>query len=371
MNILFITYQDIHTDGRTNALLDNMEGFGEVRVISPLLSKGKGEVRKGVHFIESNGYMDFVKKAKSYIKTSYKKGDIDCLFIDNRRATTIGLKAYKLLSPKLFIYDARELYLPYEMKDMKSKIGCYFEKKIIEKANIVICANEERKTIMEKEFKTKNSIMVFDNFRKLEYSDMANISEFEEKYKELFADSSFNIISTAGCDISRLTDKLVLAMKNLNFNARLILVGCKDGADKEILKEIIEKNNINKVTFIDRVNLDELKYLISKSQVGVSTYHQKNQNNMYCSSGKIYEYVYEGKPIVTSTNPTLKNVIDKYQFGAYSDDLSQAIEDVYKNYEIFKKNAETIIEDRVVEKKHEMFKEELKERMEDELNVYR
>ena len=41
---------------------------------------------------------------------------------------------------------------------------------------------------------------------------------------------------------------------------------------------------------------DHLKYFIENSQVGMVTYHQHDLNNKYCASGKIYEFLFEGKP---------------------------------------------------------------------------
>ena len=35
-------------------------------------------------------------------------------------------------------------------------------------------------------------------------------------------------------------------------------------------------------------------------------------NNKYCASGKIFEFLYEGIPVVTTTNITLKTVCDEY-----------------------------------------------------------
>ena len=66
-----------------------------------------------------------------------------------------------------------------ESDSLSGKIGCFFEKRMIERADIVICAGRERKEIMEKEYRLKSDIMVFENFRSLKYSseDAGRLSE--------------------------------------------------------------------------------------------------------------------------------------------------------------------------------------------------
>ena len=78
---------------------------------------------------------------------------------------------------------------------------------------------------------------------------------------------------------------------------------------------------------------DHLKYFIENSQVGMVTYHQHDLNNKYCASGKIYEFLFEGKPVVTSTNPPLADFCGKYGIGIAEDNyepVSYTHLDVYK-----------------------------------------
>ena len=77
---------------------------------------------------------------------------------------------------------------------------------------------------------------------------------------------------------------------------------------------------------------DHLKYFIDRSQVGMVTYHQRDLNNKYCASGKIFEFLFEGKPVVTSTNPPLKEFCEKYGVGIADDDYAQAIKAVAEHY---------------------------------------
>ena len=89
------------------------------------------------------------------------------------------------------IYDARELYLQRETHGFASKVGCFFESRMIAKAALTICANEERKQVMEKEYGKIGAILVFENFRKLSYSKEFSEEVMKLKFDYLNGDDSF------------------------------------------------------------------------------------------------------------------------------------------------------------------------------------
>ena len=218
---------------------------------------------------------------------------------------------------------------------------------------------------MEREYGKIGAILVFENFRKLSYSKEFSEEVMKLKFDYLNGDDSFKIVSTAGCEIERGTKELIEAASKLNFNNTLYLVGCKENAEKQEIEAFIEENKIKNVKLVPRLNQDELKYFVSKCDVGIAMYHKKNSNNLYCSSGKIYEYAYEGIAVATTDNPPMKRVLDEYGIGAYDSDIGKALVSVHDNMNDIKKNIETFVGDRVVEKKQEEFASDLRKCMED------
>ena len=103
--------------------------------------------------------------------------------------------------------------------------------------------------------------------------------------------------------MSRTTGKMLDAMKELGDGYELLLIGESEEEDEEIVRQTILMNGLTNVKILPRMDQDHLKYFIDQSQVGMVTYHQRDLNNKYCASGKIFEFLYEGKPVVTSTNP--------------------------------------------------------------------
>lgn len=100
-----------------------------------------------------------------------------------------------------------------------------------------------------------------------------------------------------------------------------------------IIRETIRHLGLTNVKILPRMDQDHLKYFIENSQVGMVTYHQHDLNNKYCASGKIYEFLFEGKPVVTSTNPPLADFCGKYGIGIAEDNYEQAIRTIAKRYD--------------------------------------
>ena len=78
------------------------------------------------------------------VKTGKEKKKIDILVLDNRKSIIPGLILRKILRPDVTIIDCRELYIKKEVKHIAGKIGCLIERKGIETADVIICANEFR-----------------------------------------------------------------------------------------------------------------------------------------------------------------------------------------------------------------------------------
>jgi hypothetical protein len=124
-------------------------------------------------------------------------------------------------------------------------------------------------------------------------------------------------------------------MKGLGSDYELLLIGDSEEEDEQIVRQTIQNLKLTNVKILPRMDQDHLKYFIDHSQVGMVTYHQRDLNNKYCASGKIFEFLFEGVPVVASTNPPLKAFCEKYRIGQSSDDYEQAIRTVAGQYDQF------------------------------------
>lgn len=334
MNILLLSYGNCKYDGRLRELIKVCKQLGDLTYITSL--DVEEEAMDASHKV-------WVKKhAWSYlaflffcVSEARKLQSIDILLVDNRRAVVPAIFVRKICKPKYIVQDMRELYIIKEVKHYVGKIGCVFENYFMNKTDLLICANEQRAIIMQDHYNLKTRPVVYENFRMLTYSTDVDMKSLAERFDPLTEGDSFKLISTSGCLVSRTNDKLVLSLLSLHGKTSLYLVGDSPEKDVWTIRQLVEREKIDGVHIIGRLNENELKYLISRCDVGIVNYGQQDTNNVYCASGKIYEFLFENKPVVTTNNPPLKVFCSEYKVGVASDDYASAINKLRDEYDLY------------------------------------
>lgn len=363
MEVLFLSYSDVRYDGRLRELLAVAEGLGNLHSVIKKNGK-KDRNHDSVTVRGVRGLLQFLKKAK---QMADKMEKVDILFLDNRMACIPGLLLSHWWKDAIVIQDVRELYLFREQKAVKGKAGCLVEKKMIEKSDIVICANRYRAQIMKKIYSMKHAPLVYENIRKLSYESQSEMKDYQEKYKGMFRDGTINLISTSGADISRTNDRLVSEMRQMGKNVHLFMVGGGKDSDCQAMKKIIRENKLENVHLIGKVGEGELKYLISQCQIGIVNYGKQDTNNRLCASGKIYEFLFEGLPVVTTSNLPLRRFCEKFQIGAAGDSYAESISQVIQNYERYQSNAAAFAEEYDVAENNRKLLKDIKKRIDKDL----
>lgn len=329
MKILLISYDYYKYDGRLRELIKVAKELGEVTYITRA-SDGEQPQEKGHILYPDRGYGSFIFFVCMQAR---KNGSQDLIFIDNRKGILPGYLAKKLTGAAYVVQDCRELYDMKSAAGIPGKAGCVIEQIFTKRSDVVIAANACRARIMTKMFRLKREPLNYENIRRLEYTSDEKRQQVEEECRIFFEEPKFRIVSTAGCDMTRTTGKMLEAMKGLGNRYELLLIGESEEEDELIVRETIRRLGLANVKILPRMDQDHLKYFIQNSQAGMVAYHQRDLNNRYCASGKIFEFLYEGKPVVTSTNPPLKDFCEKYRVGQASDDYEQAICALADQYE--------------------------------------
>ncbi len=362
MKILLISYDNYLYDGRLRELIKTARELGETVFITRA-SDGEQPSEPGHILYPDHGYSNFILFVLQQIQ---RVGRVDLIFIDNRKGIIPGYMAKKLTGARYVVQDCRELYDWKSAAGIPGKIGCIVEKMFVRHSDVVIAANAFRAKIMVKMFRLKKEPLNYENIRRLEYASPESCRQVEQECAGFFAEEKFRIVSTAGCDMSRTTGKMIEAMKGLGDGYELLLIGESDAEDEEIARQTIRNLGLSNVKILPRMDQDHLKYFIENSQVGMVTYHQRDLNNKYCASGKIFEFLFEGKPVVTSTNPPLKEFCEKQKVGLASDDYEQAIRQIAQNYDRWLRAVERCIGRMDVEKNNrklaQQIRDELKEK---------
>lgn len=365
-DIIIISYGVKEYDGRLNEIINSVSINFDVKVIC--LTHRKSMEDKNVNYIVINGrkylgislYLEFLFKSLFNIfRLGYNKRT-RIIFIDNFYAAPIGIISKLLFRNTIVIQDCRELYFKEDMPKF-GKIFCFFEELLMKRSELVFCANEERSKLMKKHFKLSYYPEVYDNIRFLTYKKKSNIKNLENKYQNDFH-YKWNIINSGGYSILRRTDILIKKFKQLeNKDIGLYIVGSGKKEDKKQIDELMRKYDIQNVHFIGQVEMDELKYVINKCQIGIVSYHQNDLNNEYCSSGKIYEYLGEGIPVVTTENYPLRVICNKYKIGFSDNEFISGIENTIEKYDQLKINVNKFMNNFSVRDNNIKMSEKIKE----------
>lgn len=92
-----------------------------------------------------------------------------------------------------------------------------------------------------------------------------------------------------------------------------------DGADRELLEKKVADESITNVIFKEkRIPLCEVAWLVSKSTINIMTY-QKGFGYMGVSSGKMFQYLAAGRPIICNVRIAYDDVITDNQLGIAQD----------------------------------------------------
>lgn len=362
MKILFISYDQFPYDGRARELIHAAKELGEVTYITRAV---EGEEPQEVSHIlyPDRGYGNFLLFV---CRQARRAGTQDMIFIDNRKGIIPGFLAKKITGAKCVVQDCRELYDWKSAAGLPGKIGCMIEKIFTRHSDVVIAANGYRAKLMVKMFGLRQEPLYYENVRRLEYTSEEKQRQVEEECREFFVEKKFRIVSTSGCDMSRTTGKMLEAMKRLGDGYELLLIGESEEEDEQIVRQTIRDLKLTNIKIFPKMDQDHLKYFIENSQVGMVTYHQRDLNNKYCASGKIYEFLYEGIPVVTSTNPPLKKFCEKYKIGAASDDYGAAIRMVADHYDQWSHSVQNFVEQVHVEKNNHRLAEQIRKKLEEQ-----
>lgn len=368
-DIMIISYGMYKQDGPLENLLIVFENIGKTALAAFSKNNQSDRTRFCVKISERkerNRFSSLVKHLLESLKLAFHCKRDYILVSDDTVSSFSALAVWLIKKPKIFIVYTRELNIGSTMPG-KGKIFCFLEKYACSKADIIICCNEERANIMQKTWNLKEKPIVLENVRALscEY-DKASL---DIKYKDFFT-SKISVIETGGIDLERGTLQLIKSMKELN-DVSLYIVGHKHDDEYRKTIKFIESNQISNVYIFERVDLGELRYLVDRSQIGAVIYHKNDLNNIYCASGKVYEYIYAHKPIIASENIPLVNICQKYHVGVANDNFKEGINEIIMHYNLYKDSVMQYAEKTSVDMYLSEFKDILHKRIDDMINCKR
>lgn len=339
MKVLILSFSNLDLDGRSRALIDIFSHVGEVEVI--INHKRRSYfLRDGVNYFNPNLF-NFIKVLRFFFSYLKKTNSSDLIVVDNRKAAFLALFLYPIIKSHTLIYDMRELYTCKESKSMKNKFGTYIESCFIKLVDLVICANKHRARIVKVKYHTKVKPIVVENNRSIyDRTRISNNKLLEKVSLEIrqFIESGnnsnkLNFVSTDGFSTERKSNLIIKQCAQFNNEINLFIFG----KNKDVANKYIKNKNFTNIIHMGSVDGNILGELLKRFiDVGIVVYGEHDLNNKYCASGKIFEFMHLGIPVVTSYNFPLRQITKNKKIGVASINLKEAIIQVIHNLEYFK-----------------------------------
>lgn len=335
--LIMYVYGDITTDARVNRAANALADSFDVTLISTNCGKEVDNDRFKNVLIgsASTGMKNLLKNIYEAYKI-IKEEKPEYVYCHDYYSS---LLAYILRSRKyckFLVYDAHELIIPEPgVNDKRLAFFHYFEKRIINKVDKVICANQERGELMVQHYGLKYPPVAIRNISQLIINEDSQTLKILESLDDFFTKPGPVVVYAGVVTKSRRITELAHSVSSLAPKYKLLIVGKGDAICE--LKAITASNPQLVAAFTGPIPYKALGAILSKCDVGFVYYPIDTLNNIFCASNKVYEYASVSLPMISNTNPTISKELKSNNIGVSSDNFVEALNILYKNLDEYKK----------------------------------
>ncbi|MFA6492769.1 MAG: glycosyltransferase family 4 protein [Patescibacteria group bacterium] len=243
-----------------------------------------------------------------------------------------------------FIFDVRDLWpdsafeLGYKSNGFIKKILKSLEKYYYIRANKIFCATGEiRKTIIEMGIPQNRVVTLLNTVN----TDVFKPIKVDRK-KLGFSLEDFLIIYVGSLTQVQNLKTVIEAAVILKKYPKIKILMVGEGEDKGNLITAAKKANLKNMSFINGQPTEKIVELINGADLGLISLSKNKFFSDNALPTKTSEYLGCGKPIIACAGKNLKSLIEENQVGTVvnpgaSNDLAQAILDLYQNKAKLKK----------------------------------
>lgn len=377
--IVYAVYHDTNTEERSRELLDCCRKMGEVTFVSYAMPRGVNDIKS--HIINKKSPFALISFIIA-VKETIKKVNPDYVFLHDNDCSAVIPFVKKNFPNAKIIYDSSELYIKKKthintknkqqyfwgnngiliwIKQKVTAFRAYYEKKYLKQADVVLAANYERAKIMKDYFGLKSLPSIFDNMHKIE--EVFDEKKCQDKFGTIIDRARFNILFGGGLSEERKTFDYIKAFNKLDDRFNLVIAGSSSAVAKKNYDKLISEKKIKNIHYVGFISRADLKYLMKECQASVVVFDKDSYNTLYCASGKCYESLFEGTPILASENPPLKRLCEEENVGVSNDDYKKGILQLYKNYDQYVEGVKNYIKKIKYEERENYLIEEIKTKL--------
>ncbi len=233
----------------------------------------------------------------------------------------------KLFTKSKLIYDAHELESKKNgISKVDSKIILFTEKIIWSFINKLIVVSPSIESWYESNLGKKSTEIIM-NSPYIENEKIIKNNYLKELYgipnnKKIF-------IYIGGLVNGRGIESLIRIFSNKEIKSHIIFLGYG-----ELRETILENSNkYNNIHLHDAVPHEKVLSIAKSADVGLCLIENISLSDYYCLPNKLFEYTFAEIPILASNFPDIKEVIDKYNLGKYSELDEESIYNSIKEFE--------------------------------------
>jgi glycosyltransferase involved in cell wall biosynthesis len=275
------------------------EGFKETRGKISIIKLKKG-------FLSIPYYLKFIWHLKIKLLTA----NANLIFAEDIYTLPFVVIIGKLKRAKIY-YDSRELFgylAGLKDKKLKQLFWKWIEKFFIRKADYVIVTGSMDAEFLKNEYGITKIILLRNLPRYYKPELQLDL------HSHLRIDKSKIIILYQGVILKgRGIEKVFYVLKDLP-DCVLIIAG--SGEFEEHYKKLaIDMKLDEQVFFIGKFTQEDLPKITSSAHIGVALIENLSLSYYYALPNKLFEYIMAEVPVIVSSLPQMKEIIDKYDVG--------------------------------------------------------
>lgn len=248
-----------------------------------------------------------------------------------------------LVKTKCLIWDLHELPTSF----LKPWYKRLFLRYVINRPQVVLHANNHRLSYLKEigAVRYPNRHFVLSNYPEPSDHDFSITDSFElfQKWKRDKRCVYLQGLNDAG----RAAYETIAAILGIN-GLNAVVVGKFDDVSKQrIISEFSDSIINERVFFVGRIPQKRIASYMRECCLSAVFYKNTRMNNYFCDANRFYLAVSQGLPVVVGNNPSMRDIIEEYQFGISIDNdgddmglIKRGLEELLEHYDYYKQKVE-------------------------------